>query len=183
MFTGDVSTNNAHNNPLGDINPAYIEDITVLKDAAATAIYGSRAAPGVLVITTKKGKAGSAKVNYDGWFGITKPFKLWDVLNAEQYIAVKNQARANVGLAPAYFMDTINGAPVDTRWYDYIFRTGYAQNHSVNVSGANTSGGRYYMSVGYTRQDGMFINNDFNRIQTRLNVEQKAKTGLGFCRH
>lgn len=178
IFTGDVSTNNSVNNPLGDINPADIDEITVLKDAAATAIYGSRAAPGVLVITTKKGKGAKARVSYDAWAGFTKAFRLVDVLNAPQYILIKNEARANAGLAPAYFMDTINGKPVDTRWYDYVYRQGFSQNHSVSASGASSSGGKYYFSAGYTKQEGMFIQNEFERKQARLNVEQKVNNWL-----
>ena len=178
IFTGDLSTNNTPNNPLGDINPADIEDITVLKDAAATAIYGSRAAAGVLVITTKKGRGTRPRVTYDGWVGVTKPFRLPDLLNAQEYILVKNEARANVGLAPAYFMDTINGQPVDTKWSDLVYQTGFAQNHSVSASGSSASGGRYYLSTGYTKQEGMFIKNEFERKQVRLNVDQKLNNWL-----
>lgn len=178
IFTGDVSTNNSVNNPLGDINPADIEEITVLKDAAATAIYGSRAAPGVLVITTKKGRGAKPRVSYDAWAGFTKPFRLVDLLDAQQYILIKNEARANAGLGPAYFMDTINGKPVDTRWYDYVYRQGFSQNHSVSASGTSSSGGRYYFSAGYTKQQGMFIQNEFERKQARLNVDQKVNDWL-----
>ena len=178
IFTGDVATNHVVNNPLGDINPADIEEITVLKDAAATAIYGSRAAPGVLVITTKKGRGTKPRVNYDAWVGWSKPFRLPHVLNAQEYILVKNEARANVGLAPAYFMDTINGQPVDTDWSDYVYRQGFSQNHSISTSGATGTGGRYYLSVGYSKQSGIFINNDFERKQARLNVDQKVNNWL-----
>lgn len=178
IFTGDVSTNSVVNNPLGSINPADIDEITVLKDAAATAIYGSRAAAGVLVITTKKGRGAKARVAYDTWAGWSKPFRLPDLLNAQQYSDMKNEARANIGLPPAYFIDTINGSPVDTRWYDHVYRTGFAHNHSISVSGASGSGGRYYLSAGYTEQEGMFINNNFERMQARLNVDQKVNNWL-----
>ncbi|HUR10872.1 MAG TPA: TonB-dependent receptor [Flavitalea sp.] len=178
IFTGDIATNHVVNNPLGDINPADIEEITVLKDAAATAIYGSRAAPGVLVITTKKGRGTKPRVNYDTWIGWSRPFRLPDVLNAQEYILIKNEARANVGLAPAYFMDTINGVPVDTDWSDYVYRQGFSQNHSLSAAGSTGTGGRYYMSVGYSKQDGIFINNNFERKQARLNVDQKVNTWL-----
>ena len=178
IFTGDISTNQSVNNPLGDINPADIEEITVLKDAAATAIYGSRAAPGVLVITTKKGRGTKARVSYDAWAGWSRPFRLPDVLNAQEYILIKNEARANVGLAPGYFMDTINGKPVDTDWSDYVYRQGFSHNHSISASGATGTGGRYYLSVGYSKQQGMFIRNEFERKQARLNVDQKVNNWL-----
>jgi len=178
IFTGDIATNHVVNNPLGDINPADIEEITVLKDAAATAIYGSRAAPGVLVITTKKGRGTKARVAFDAWAGWSKPFRLPDVLNAQEYIMIKNEARANVGLAAGYFMDTINGKPVDTDWSDYVYRQGFSHNHSISASGATGTGGRYYLSVGYSKQEGMFINNEFERKQARLNVDQKVNNWL-----
>lgn len=177
IYSGDVSTNSSANNPLGDINPADIESISVLKDAAATAVYGSRAANGVLIITTKKGKKGKARVNYDAWVGWTKPFQLFDVMNAQQYVEVKNEARANRNLAAAYFLDTLNGVPVDTKWSDYIYRTGFQQNHSFNVSGANDYT-RYYMSVSYSDQQGMLVNNDFERRQVRLSIDQKVNEWL-----
>lgn len=178
IFTGDVSTNNAVNNALGDLNPADIESISVLKDAAATAIYGSRAAAGVLVITTKKGRSGKPIVTYDGWVGQTKPFRLFDLLDAQQYASVKNEARANIGLAPSYFLDTLNGVPVNTNWYDHVYRTGIAQSHTVSVSGGTGQGGRYYMSLGYTKQSGMFIDNEFDRKQARLNIDQRVNNWL-----
>ena len=82
-------------NPLSDINPNDIETIDILKDAAATAIYGSRAANGVLVITTKKGKAGKSTISYDGSTAWTKPFRLFDLLNASEYIMMKNEGEKN----------------------------------------------------------------------------------------
>lgn len=93
--TGSASANAAANNPLGDINPADIETIDILKDAASTALYGSRAAAGVLVITTKKGKSGDAKVTYDGWAGFNNAVRLPEVLNAQQFMDSKNAAIAN----------------------------------------------------------------------------------------
>ncbi len=179
IFSSDisVSTNSSANNPLGDINPADIESISVLKDAAATAVYGSRAANGVLIITTKKGKKGRARINYDTYAGWTSPYKLFDVLNAQQYVELKNEARANRNLTPAYFLDTLNGVPIDTKWSDYIYRTGFQQNHSFNVSGANDNT-RYYMSVGYSKQQGMIVNNDFERKQIRLSIDQKVNNWL-----
>ncbi|MDX5437859.1 MAG: TonB-dependent receptor plug domain-containing protein, partial [Pontibacter sp.] len=90
--TGDVSSTSAASNALGDINPADIESIDILKDAASTAIYGSRAAGGVLLITTKKGKAGKPRVNYEAWAGVTSATRLPDLLNAEEYMLMKNEA-------------------------------------------------------------------------------------------
>ena len=95
IFTGDVSSNSAANNALADINPSDIQSMEVLKDASATAIYGSRAANGVVLITTKRGSGPKTKVTYDGYFGYTQPYKLFDMMNADQYIEHKNRASAN----------------------------------------------------------------------------------------
>ena len=145
-FTGNAG-GTASNNILGDINPADIESIEVLKDAAAAAIYGSRASAGVLLITTRKGRQGRARVNYDGWVGSTKAFNLIEVLNAEEYTTFKNEALTNAGTPPVpapgtpargfFTQNDANGKLIDTRWYDVVYRTGISQNHSVNVSGAN----------------------------------------------
>ncbi|HEX5653009.1 MAG TPA: TonB-dependent receptor plug domain-containing protein, partial [Chitinophagaceae bacterium] len=96
-YTGDVSQTLSASNVLSSINPSDIESMEILKDAAATAIYGSRAANGVVLITTKKGKRGKARVAYDGWAGWTKPMRMWEMLNAEQYVAIKNEGLTNIG--------------------------------------------------------------------------------------
>ena len=95
ISTDNVSANSTTNNPLADINPSDIESIDVLKDAASAAIYGSRAGAGVLLITTKRGKSGKAKVSIDSWAGVSSAVRLPDVLNAEQYMFHKNSAIAN----------------------------------------------------------------------------------------
>lgn len=178
-FTGDVGSGSTANNLLGDINPSDIESIEVLKDASAAAIYGSRASAGVLLITTKKGKQGRARVSYDGWAGWTKPYNLIEVLNAQQFTDLKNEALANAG-TPAngtsrgfYTMNDANGNLVDTRWYDHIYRTGFQQNHTISVSGANDRT-TYYFSVGFTDQEGMFVNNDYKRMTGRFTIDQKV---------
>jgi TonB-dependent starch-binding outer membrane protein SusC len=185
-FTGDISTNLSANNVLGNLNPADIEDIQILKDAAAAAIYGSRAANGVMLITTKKGKSGKAKVTYDAWVGWTKPVKLFDVLNAQDYVSIKNEAVKNLNAAvfsghtpgaPIFFLDTINGKMVETNWADELYQTGFQHNHNLSVSGAN-AGTKYYFSTNYTKQDGMIRTNTFERYLMRMNLEQKVNSWL-----
>ncbi|HEX4957784.1 MAG TPA: TonB-dependent receptor [Lacibacter sp.] len=185
-FNGDISTNLSANNVLGNLNPADIEDIQVLKDAAAAAIYGSRAANGVMLITTKKGKAGKARVTYDAWVGWTSPFKLFDVLNAQDYVQIKNEAiRNNPGAifsghvpgSPLFFLDTINGKMVETNWADEVYQTGVQHNHTLSISGAN-AGTKYFFSGNYTKQDGMIQTNTFERYQMRMNIEHKVNTWL-----
>ncbi len=182
VLSGDISTNLSANNALGNLNPNDIEDIQVLKDAASSAIYGSRAANGVMLITTKKGKSGKAKVSYDAWVGSTKAFKLFEVLSARDYVDIKNEAVRNqpgavfsghVPGSPIFFLDTIDGQVVDTKWADEVYQTGLQQNHNLSVSGAN-AGTRYFFSTNYSDQEGMIQTNTFKRMQIRMNIEQKV---------
>jgi len=177
-FSGDVSGTLAASNVLSSINPADIESMEILKDGAATAIYGSRAANGVVIITTKKGKKGKAKVTYDGWVGTTKPTRMWDMLDAQQYMTIKNEGLTNTGAAPRY-LPTLNGnvEVIDTDWSDVIYRTGTSQSHNLGVSGANefTS---FYFSTSYTDQEGIIRGNDFDRKTVRFNADHKATNWL-----
>lgn len=189
--TGDVSGNASTNNPLGDINPADIESIDILKDAASTALYGSRAAAGVLVITTKKGKTGSAKITYDGWLGSNKAVRLPEILNAQQYMDSKNTAITNaLAINPSAvtaaqhvngksFFPNFNadGSMVDTKWYDEVYRTAYSQNHSVTVSGGSDKT-TYYISGGLSDQQGFLKANTFKRYSGRVNLVHKATNWL-----
>lgn len=177
-FSGDQSGTSAGGNALASLNPADIESIDIAKDAASAAIYGSRAANGVVFITTKKGKLGKARVTYDGWAGWAKVQRLPELLNAQEYTTFKNQALVNAGLynaATNHFDLTpdINGNPIDTRWYDYVYRTGFSHSNTISVSGANEST-NYYFSVGYTAQEGIVKKNDFNRKSLLFNVDHKA---------
>lgn len=174
VFTGlgnAAASNSAPSNPLGDINPNDIESVDILKDASSTAIYGSRAANGVVVITTKKGKQGKTRVNYDGWVGVTKAFNLPDLLNAQQYVTLKNEARANAGLAPGFAIQKdANGNDVETDWYKVVYQTGISQNHNLNVSGA-TESTSYFLSTGYSNQESFIKTNSFERKVFRGNVD------------
>ncbi|WP_205509484.1 SusC/RagA family TonB-linked outer membrane protein [Longitalea arenae] len=177
-FTGDFSGTSAGANALASINPSDIESIDIAKDAAASAIYGSRAANGVVFITTKKGKLGRARVSYDGWVGLTRVQRLPELLNAEEYTEFKNQGLKNANTYNAstnYFALTEgpDGKPIDTRWYDYIYRTGISHNNSISVSGA-TESTNYYFSLGYTNQQGIVKRNDFRRKSVLFNIDQKV---------
>lgn len=172
-FTGDLGNTAASTNALSSINPADIESLDVLKDAAATAIYGSRASNGVVIITTKKGKKGRSKITYDGWAGWTKPYRLWDLLNADQYMEIKNEGRTNMGQAKAFLpFDGPDGKPINTNWYDFIYQTGFSHGHTVSVSGSNEATS-YYVSAGYTDQEGIVKKNTFDRKTLRANLDHK----------
>jgi TonB-linked SusC/RagA family outer membrane protein len=178
MFTGDASGTSAAGNALASINPNDIESIDVAKDAASAAIYGSRAANGVIFITTKKGRPGKARVSYDGWIGWTKVQRLPVLLNSQEYTMMKNEGLVNAGTYNAstnYFAQTNgpDGKPIDTKWYDYVYRQGFSHSNTVNVSGAN-EGTNYYFSFGYTSQQGIINKNDFHRANILANIDQKA---------
>jgi TonB-linked SusC/RagA family outer membrane protein len=172
------------NNPLANIAPEDIENIEVLKDASATAIYGSRANGGVILVTTKRGKKGQARLSYDAWVGATRPVRLYDILNAADYVNLKNEAVRNLNanrraigaaatnIEDAFKLADANGNAADTRWYDYIYRTGVSNNHNLNFSGG-TDKTTYLASVGYSKQKGMLVRNDFRRYTARVNVEHK----------
>lgn len=173
-FSGDQSGNSAANNPLASINPADIESVEVLKDASAAAIYGSRASAGVILITTKKGKSGKGSVNLDSWVGFTQPFRLVDLLDANQYLEIKNEGAANAGLAPQFFMNQdADGKDINTDWYKYVYQTGFSHSNTLSFSGGSNST-TYYLSVSRTEQEGMVKGNTFDRTNGRLNLDHKA---------
>ncbi len=181
-FTGDVGSTNAAANALASINPNDIESIDIAKDAAATAIYGSRASNGVVFITTKKGKQGKAKINYDGWFGITQVYGLPSLLNAQQYVDIKNEGLKNAGTynaASNYFALTPgpDGNNIDTRWSDYVYRKGASNSNTISVSGGNDAT-TYYFSGGYTAQQGIIRKNDFKRKNVLFNVDSKPTKAI-----
>ncbi len=180
--TGNYAGSAAAGNVLASINPNDIESIDIGKDAAATAIYGSRAANGVVFITTKKGKAGAPRVSYDFYTGWTTPARMPNTLDAYQYTDYKNIAvnnalaiRANA-VSPANtkfnLTNDINGNVINTDWNDIIYRTGVSQNHSVAVTGGSEST-RYYLGAGYTDQQGIIRRNDFKRANILLNIDSR----------
>jgi TonB-linked SusC/RagA family outer membrane protein len=178
VFTGDGSSTNAAGNVLSSINPNDIESVDVAKDAAATAIYGSRAANGVLFITTKKGKPGRSKVTLDSWVGFSNPQRLQQVLDAQQYTDYKNEALRNAGTfnaATNAFATTMgaDGKMINTNWADIVYRQGLQHSNTVSLSGANESTS-YYFSTGYTEQQGIIRRNDFKRLTLLMNVDHKA---------
>ena len=179
MISGDLA-NIGNANALADINPADIESMTILKDAAATAIYGSRAANGVILITTKKGKRGAVSVNYDMNFGFSTLTKIYEVMNAQEYVDFKSQAWANMGGA-----NTKENAPfglwnnnhqpwksgeewVDTNWSNLIYKNGTVQNHTLSISSANENSD-YYVSINRAQQGGIVIGDNYERTGIRAN--------------
>ena len=166
------------NNPLADINPNDIQSIDVLKDASAAAIYGSRAANGVMVISTKKGRTGKPKVSYNTWVSRATPFNLPELLGAEDYMTIKNEALRNAGKTDGFFpTKNADGSTVNTNWYDVAFRPGISHNHNVSVSGANDATS-YFFSAGYTNQNSFIKFNTFERYVTRLNISHQLNKSV-----
>ncbi len=171
-------------NALSTISPDDIESIEILKDASATAIYGSRGANGVVLITTKRGKEGAPQVNYNAYFGMQKVAKKLDLLNGQEYAELVNQANINEG-EPVTFDGVVNPLPSElgegTDWQDEVFRTAYQQNHQVSVSGGS-SNTRYSASANYYDQKGIVIGSRFQRASVRMNMDtditKKLKLGI-----
>jgi TonB-linked SusC/RagA family outer membrane protein len=177
ITSGDLaSMGNA--NALADINPADILSIDVLKDASASSMYGSRAANGVILITTKKGKSGSSKVSYDMNIGYSEPTDFIKVLNAKEYTDFKNQAVKNIGGSETFeTMTDSKGRLIDTNWADHIYKNGLSQNHTVALSGGNDKTD-YYMSANYTQNEGIVIGDNYHRLSLKANASVKATDWL-----
>jgi TonB-dependent starch-binding outer membrane protein SusC len=160
-------------NPLNFINPADIASMEVLKDASATAIYGSRAAYGVILITTKKGQSGVPKIDVNASVGNSTIMKRIDVLNADQY----RQALTYYGLGNA------NDKKSDVNALDAILQTGLVQNYNMAVSGGNENG-KYRLSVGYLDQEGIVRKTGFKKYSADLNANfkflQNKRLGIDF---
>lgn len=155
-------------NPLGDINPQDIESYDILKDGAATAIYGSRAANGVILITTKKGKKNSGvRVNLDIQGGTSVARTRLDLLNAQEFVQISNEKSANAGVAPIAALDANN---TNTDWQNEILRTGTSQNYNLSISGGGEKT-TYYYSLGYNKQVGAIRPNDQTRFSFLTNVD------------
>lgn len=149
--------------------PEDIQSIEVLKDASATAIYGSRGANGVIMVTTKKGKVGKARIDFNSSFASQQPIKRMELLNADQFLDYTQE------VIPSYVSD---GA--DTDWQDQIFRTGGIQNYQLSVSGGSEKM-NYYVSGAYFDQKGIIINSGFERysINSNLNFNASDKITVG----
>jgi TonB-linked SusC/RagA family outer membrane protein len=168
-------------NPLSDLNPNDIESVEVLKDASATAIYGSRASAGVLLITTKKGRPGTNIVRYDGYIGYTRPSRIIDVLDAPNYTTTINKMRSNASLGDVIKYGDYNGDNIpdtfNTDWQKETYRNGISHNHNVSISGG-TPKTTYYGSLNYLDFQNYIINNRLRRGSARLNLTTKATNWL-----
>ncbi len=156
-------------NQLNAISPNDIETIDILKDASATAIYGVRAANGVVIITTKRGKAGKTTLNLDGYRGIQSVARKLNMLNAQEYAVINNESRLAAG-KPVALDKLRNPAALGegTDWQDLLFRRAAMQNYSLSATGG-TEKSRFAISGTYFQQDGIILGSDFERFTLRAN--------------
>lgn len=172
QIQGGGATNSS--NPLSGINPADFEDIQVLQGPSATAIYGSRATNGVILVTTKRGKAGETKVNYGFQYNIQSTPKHLKVMNLPQYAQMVKEFHSLAGgETPVEFLDpSLLGKGTD--WQQELFKNAAMQKHQLSLSGGNNTT-TYYMSGEYLKQDGVALGSGFDRYGFRLNMDNKPR--------
>ena len=173
----DSATDDENSNPLSSINPSDIVSMDVLKDASATAIYGSRASNGVIMITTKRGQAGEATVTYDGYAGWQEMPKQLDMLNLRQYAQHHND-RSALGLveqSSSFVRPDLLGE--GTNWQDELFSKAFMTSHNISVSGGNNKT-TYAFSGGFLDQDGIALGSSFRRLSLRANIDTEIKSWL-----
>ncbi len=166
---------------LSTLNPADIESVQILKDGASTAIYGSRAANGIIMVTTKKAKAGEAKMNYSFFYGQQQPWKIPELLNASQYVELTREKYTNGNSTLPIGFPTQSNLPANTNWMKEIFEPAGTQTHQLSVS-QGTDKGNVFASLSYFDQKGV-ISPDKSyakRLTARLNSEQQVNKYVTF---
>ena len=177
---------------INSLNPSDIETVDVLKDAASAAIYGARAANGVILVTTKHGKSGKIQVTYDGYYGVQNPYKEPALLNAKQYMTILDEVNFNDGVAaydwagmiPTLYTKIQNGEWNGTNWLNEIRnKNATTQNHAINMLGGNETS-KFSMGFSYTDQEGIYgspVEPTYKRYTGRLNSDHvilKGSSGL-----
>lgn len=184
VVSGGTSEMTNTSNGIATINPNDIESITVLKDAAAAAVYGSRAANGVILVTTKSGKQGKAQFDARVKFGVSwlQSDSGFRMMNAEELLGYQRDAIINAGLDPddpsgSYYrpMSLLTGEL--TNWLEHLTRPGILQEYEIGARGGNAKG-TYYTSISYHKNDGVFYGVDYSRFQARVNADYKLLKNL-----
>lgn len=185
LFSGGQSTNS-----LADLNPNDIESIEILKDASATAIYGSRGANGVVVITTKRGQAGQSSIGFNMYTGFQNITNEVDMMNSNEFLnlmddaAIQDNRDLGTNYSETYVSDLWGFDPnandlQNTRWYDEIFRTSSVSNYELTASGGSENT-RYFTSFGYYDQEGVQLGTGFERLSGRINLDATVTDWLDF---
>jgi TonB-linked SusC/RagA family outer membrane protein len=177
---GNLANNISPRNPLNSINPNDIESIEILKDASATAIYGSRGANGVILVTTKKGSSKQMKVSYNAYAGTQAVAKRMDVMSAPEYMQFLNDVSADQGNAPVFSAAEIASIGEGTDWQDQIYRKASITDHNLSVSGG-VGNSKLYGSLNYFDQNGIVKNTGIKKYIARLNFDTKVsdRTTIG----
>ena len=162
-------------NGLSSISPGDIESMEILKDASATAIYGSRGANGVVIITTKRGKAGHSSITFESYYGMQQIRRKYPLLNATEFATLVNEANTNDGRPAVYTADQIAAFGNGTDWQDEIFRKAPIQNYQLSMSGGDEKT-QYALSGNVFKQDGIVVSSGFTRASFRLNLDRKITT-------
>lgn len=166
-------------NVLSTINPSDIESIEVLKDASATAIYGSRGANGVVIINTKKGTRGVNNVSYSFYYGTQQVTKKLSLLNGQKWAKLRNDIQTGIGQTPSFTASQIEALGNGFDWQSAAFREAPIQNHQISFIGGDERS-RYNVSGGYFGQDGVIIGSDFKRYSARVNYEKNISNVFKF---
>jgi TonB-dependent starch-binding outer membrane protein SusC len=184
--SGDFSRVGTTSNALAGINPNDIESVSVLKDAASASVYGSRAANGVILITTKKGKAGKTKIRFDselGFANVAFQSDLGRPLNGTEYYDLTREGLVNAGATPAQVTSILGGLGfnngVNTDWLDLVTRQAGFSNFNLSASGGDAKT-QFFISGGYFNQKAPVIGSEFSRYSTNINVKHKASEKLSF---
>jgi TonB-linked SusC/RagA family outer membrane protein len=156
------------------LDPEDIENFSILKDASATAIYGSKGANGVILIETKRGKAGATRFNFRYYYGIQRNTKTIDMMNADEFVQTWNKLATGAALIDT---TTYKDVYANTNWFDEVFRVAPMQNYYLSVTGGNENS-TYSVSGSYLKQDGIIINSSFNRFNLRINSTHQIKDRL-----
>ena len=183
LFSGGQATNT-----MADLNPNDIESIEILKDASATAIYGSRGANGVVLITTKRGRAGQTNIQFNGYRGFQNVTNKIDMMSSQEFLQLMDEAALNddadlgTNYGPGYVSGIWGFDPNDpdlqnTRWYDEIFRTAEVRNYELSASGGNEQT-RFFTSLSYFDQEGVQYGTGFERLSARLNLDTEINSWL-----
>ena len=191
---------NQNNNPLATINPNDIESVEILKDASAAAIYGSRGANGVIIITTRRGKSGKPTFNFNSRVGFSRPSNMVEFLNAKELLQVQQEAYENDGFPSRYSDPTVPGRvklpsaltnsnyaannytweevqDIDTDWFDEVIQTGFKQEYNMSMTQGNDFINSYF-GVSYSNNETYHVGNSFERISGRANIDFKFSPKL-----
>ncbi len=173
-MSGQTSGNTS---ALANINPSDIVNMEILKDASATAIYGTRAANGVILITTKQGKAGATRISYEGYYGIQQLPNELDVLNLREYAVYQNLRAKVIGFGAREEFKDPSVLGTGTNWQQEIFRSAPMQNHQISLTGGNEKS-TFAIMAGYLNQDGIALGSNFERYSLRINLDNQVKKWL-----